>query len=67
MHISFNFQKLHQGYWGVIRLLTILKNFMLERKMMGAHGCMGVVFVLEFNYFFQQKLVIIILKLQLHD
>jgi len=27
----------------------------------------GVSFVSEFNYFFQQKLIIIVLELQLHD
>ncbi len=30
VHNSFNFQELHQGYWGVIRLLGIFNNFMLE-------------------------------------
>jgi hypothetical protein len=27
---SLNFQELHQGYWGVIRLLGVFNDFMLE-------------------------------------
>jgi len=35
---------------------------------MGAHGCMGgVIFVSKFDFFIQQKLIIIVLKLQLCD
>jgi len=64
---SFNFQKLYQGFWCVIKLLGVFCDFMLKWGMMGAHGCMGVVFVSEFNFFLQQKLVIVVLKLQLCD
>jgi hypothetical protein len=35
--------------------------------MMNAHGCMGVVFVSKFDFFLQQKLIIIVLELQSHD
>ncbi len=34
---------------------------------MNAHGCMGVVFVSNFDFFLQQKLIIIVLELQSHD
>ncbi len=30
MRGSLNFKKLHQGYWGVARLLGVFNNFMLE-------------------------------------
>jgi hypothetical protein len=36
-----NFQELHQGYLGVIRLLRILSNFILDRRMMDTHGYVG--------------------------
>jgi hypothetical protein len=41
MHDSLNFQELHKGYWGVIRLLGVFIDFMLQCEMMGVHGCMG--------------------------
>jgi hypothetical protein len=30
MRGGFNFQKLHQRYWGVIQLLRVFSNFMLD-------------------------------------
>jgi hypothetical protein len=34
---------------------------------MGAYGCMGNYFCFGIQFFFQQKLVVIVLKLQSHD
>jgi hypothetical protein len=42
---SFNFEKLLQGYWGVIRLLGVFNNFILKLGMIGVHDCMGVSFL----------------------
>ncbi len=30
MHDRFNFQELHQGYWGVIRLSKVFRDFMIK-------------------------------------
>jgi hypothetical protein len=42
MHGNFNFQKLHQGYWGVIRLLGVFNNFKLKWSVMGVYGYGGL-------------------------
>jgi hypothetical protein len=42
MHGSFNFQELHQGYWGVISLSRVFINFKLEWAVIGAHGHGGL-------------------------
>jgi hypothetical protein len=36
-------------------------------KNVGADGCKGGCFFSNFDFFFQQKLVIIVCELQLHD
>ncbi len=38
-------QELHQGYRGMIRLLGVYSDFMLEWRMMGVHGCMEGMFL----------------------
>ncbi len=61
---NFNFQKLHQGYWGLIRLLRVL----CEIEGDGCAWLCGVFFFFfKFDFFLQQKLVIIVLELQLCD
>jgi hypothetical protein len=50
MHSSFNFQELHKGYWGVIKLLRVFNDFKLKWGMMGAHGCMEGCFCFEIRY-----------------
>jgi len=62
---GFNFQELHKGYWGVIRLLRVFNDFMLKWRMRVWMVVWGV--VSEFDFFLQQKLIIIVLELQLCD
>jgi hypothetical protein len=42
MHSMFNFQELHQEYWGVIRLLNFFYDYKLKWAVMGVHGHGGL-------------------------
>jgi hypothetical protein len=47
MRGSLNFQELHQGHWGVIRLLGVFDDFKLKWGMMGVHHLMKGCFCFE--------------------
>jgi hypothetical protein len=42
MYGIFNFQKLHQGYWGVINLSKVFIDFKLRWAVIGAHDHGGL-------------------------